>query len=409
MRPRRSALPLPRYVRRKPTRAGWAYFFNPPTWAVKAGCPVASAALGVDYAKAVERAETVLLPALDSWRSGGASDALPAAARPGSLDWLFALYRADRRFARLDDKTKRTHELGFRLVGGYALKDGRRLGQASLSAVTSAIADLVYEALVIVRKTDDSGATVERERRTTINHAMKSCRRAWNVAARANPDKVPAANPFARMGLQDASKATPTATLAELAAFRVQARAMGLSSLATAALVGWEFLQREEDIFGSFDAGHYRPKERPDAVHVLHAKTHEEAWVPLFDAAGAALYPELMAELDAIKRERIGGLMLRRDWGERLPWPTDKGDLTLMRHKAKAIVRAAGLRDELSFTSFRHGGFTEAADSDLTDAEIRAQGRHKSARVLPRYAKRTMSQVAAGARKRRTKRGDDRP
>jgi len=35
---------------------------------------------------------------------------------------------------------------------------------------------------------------------------------------------------------------------------------------------------------------------------------------------------ELMAELDAIKRERIGGLMLARDWGDRRPWrPT--GDL----------------------------------------------------------------------------------
>jgi hypothetical protein len=30
------------------------------------------------------------------------------------------------------------------------------------------------------------------------------------------------------------------------------------------------------------------------------------------------------------------------------------------------IIRAAEIRDELSFTSFRHGGFTEAADSDLT-------------------------------------------
>ena len=116
-----------------------------------------------------------------------------------------------------------------------------------------------------------------------------------------------------------------------------------------------------------------------------------------------------MAELDAIKRERIGGLMLCRDWGDRGPWPTEKGDLTLMRHKVKAVIRAANLRDELSFTSFRHGGFTEAADADLTDAEIRARGRHKSARVLPRYAKRTMRQVAAGAQKRRatrTKRED---
>jgi len=116
----------------------------------------------------------------------------------------------------------------------------------------------------------------------------------------------------------------------------------------------------------------------------------------------------LMAELDAIKRERIGGLMLRRDWGTRAPWPTwptpEEIDLTHMSRKVKEIIRAADLRDESTFTSFRHGGFTEAADSDLSDAEMRAAGRHKSAKVLPRYAKRTMKQVAEGARKRRATR-----
>ena len=40
--------------------------------------------------------------------------------------------------------------------------------------------------------------------------------------------------------------------------------------------------------------------------------------MPLFDDAGVPLYPELMAELDALKRDRIGGLMLCRDWGERV-------------------------------------------------------------------------------------------
>src|SRR5262245_29105693 len=75
-----------------------------------------------------------------------------------------------------------------------------------------------------------------------------------------------------------------------------------------------------------------------------------------------------------------------------------------MSRKTKEIIRAAGLRDELTFTSFRHGGFTEAADADLSDAEMRAQGRHRSAKVLPRYAKRTMKQVAQGARKRRAAR-----
>jgi hypothetical protein len=68
-----------------------------------------------------------------------------------------------------------------------------------------------------------------------------------------------------------------------------------------------------------------------------------------------------------------------------------------MARKTKEIIRAAGLRHELTFTYFRHGGFTEAADSDLSDAETRA-GRHKSVKMLPRYAKRTMKQVAAGER-----------
>jgi hypothetical protein len=55
--------------------------------------------------------------------------------------------------------------------------------------------------LLVVRETDADGKEVERERRTTVNHAMKSCRRAWNIASRRNPGKLPDINPFARMGL----------------------------------------------------------------------------------------------------------------------------------------------------------------------------------------------------------------
>ena len=53
---RRCALPLPRYVLRKHTKTGWAYYFNVPLWARKAGCPIRNEALGVDYQVAVERA-----------------------------------------------------------------------------------------------------------------------------------------------------------------------------------------------------------------------------------------------------------------------------------------------------------------------------------------------------------------
>ena len=146
-------------------------------------------------------------------------------------------------------------------------------------------------------------------------------------------------------------------------------------------------------------------------MRVLHPKNKEENWVPLFDDAGIPLYPELMTELDAIKRDRIGGLMLVRDWGDRRQWATwprpDEPDLTHMSRKVKEVIRAAGLREKLTFTSFRHGGFTEAGDAELTDTQIRAQGRHTSSKVLPKYVKRTMRQVADGAKKRRAVRTKD--
>ena len=72
-----------------------------------------------------------------------------------------------------------------------------------------------------------------------------------------------------------------------------------------------------------------------------------------------------MKELDALKRHRIGGLMIRRDWGDCGPWPTwpQPGliDLTHMSRKVKKVIRAAGLRDELTFTSFRHGDLPKPA------------------------------------------------
>jgi hypothetical protein len=404
---RRSALPLPRYVERKSLKGGgWGYFFHVPSWARKASCPLQNEALGADYQSAVARAETVLLPAFDAWRTGRVSEAPTlAVATVGTLDWMFAEYRSDRRYTKLDAKTRRNHENGFKLVGGHVLKDGRRLGQVRVTAITTAVTDALYEKLLVLT---DSAGNLIRERRTTVNHAMKSCRRAWNIVARRHPGKLPLVNPFAQMGLRSSDRETPTATFEELRVFRAKAVELGLPSLATAALIGWEWLQRETDIFATFDVSHYRPKERPYMVRVVDEKTKNESWIPLIDDNGAPLYPELMQELDAIKRDRIGGLMLCRDWGHRGPWPTwpkpDEPDFTHLSRKVKEVIRAAGLRDELSFTSFRHGGFTEGGDAELTDREMLAQGRHTTVKVLPKYTKRTTRQIMNGAKKRRASR-----
>src|SRR6201999_2830116 len=121
-----------------------------------------------------------------------------------------------------------------------------------LVVIDTALIDDLYEKLLVLEVKGTEGNVVERDRRTTVNHAMKSCRRAWNVAGRRNPGKLPQVNPFAKMGLRSSDRETPTATYNDLAAFRGKAVELGLSSLATAVLIGWEWLQREIDIFPTF-------------------------------------------------------------------------------------------------------------------------------------------------------------
>jgi hypothetical protein len=419
----RSVLPLPRYTRRKRLASGkLAYFFEPPTSAKRAGCPVAAEALGEDYAAAVCRAEQVLLKAYDSWRTGGLSDLVPGAPAIGSFDWLAQVFRQHRAWSEIDRKTRRLYDQGLSLVANHVLKDGIRVGSKKIADFSRGFADAVYAKLLVVEERDADGSVVLRERRRFANAAMTACRRAWFVGQRAEEKIVPQINPFSKMGLKrrkpgEAPRETATATWEELTTFRAKAVELGFRSIATAALATWEWLQREEHLFGAFRLSHYRPPERPNAVHVVHPKNGEEAWWPLFDETQAQsekfpLFPELMAELDAIRSDAgvpFDILLFRRDHKHRrgeaqLPWITPRGDLDYFRGVVKEIIRAAGLRDELSFTSFRHGGFTEGADADMTDAELRAAGRHRSARQLPTYAKRTRRQLISVALKRRIER-----
>ena len=60
---------------------------------------------------------------------------------------MFAEYRADRRYTKLDPKSKRNHKVGFKLVGCYVRKDGKRLGEKRLTAIDTALTDDLYEKL----------------------------------------------------------------------------------------------------------------------------------------------------------------------------------------------------------------------------------------------------------------------
>jgi hypothetical protein len=432
----------PAYTRRKPLADGkWGYYFEPPSWARaptgdddRGPCPVGSEELGSDYDTAVQRVERVLLPLFHSWRTRGAIDMRPAGPLHGTLDWLFSAYRRTGKFSDLDHRTRSLHEAGFKLVDNFLLRDGRRLGAVKIAAIDSGVVDRVYEKLLPFRDQDGnpipllddrgkplcdpSGQPLFRERRTTVNHAMKSCRRAWNVAQRLHKTIVPSVNPFEKMGLKAAGGSVAEATYEELAAAEIEAEAQGLFSLAAAFRLTWEWLQREEHIFTAFRLDHYRPKDHPDEVLVVHPKSGDEVWIPLFDVRDGkriALFPELMARMDALKRDRVSsGLFFMRDWidrraGRPLPWAGNRGDINLVGKKTKAILRGAGLRPELSFTSFRHGGFTELGDAELTDAQIRALSRQKTAKVVGGYVKRTQRQIIEGTHRRRAMRPADKP
>ena len=202
-------------------------------------------------------------------------------------------------------------------------------------------------------------------------------RGAWGVAYRGHPSKVPAQNPFAKMGLSYKPQITRAATLDELTAFVAKADEMGHRSIGTAALISFYWLQREEDIFMRLAWTHYRPSEAPTTVRIFHNKTGESVDVPLYDQDGTALWPDLARRLDSAPR--LGTLLVMRDQPDRkrkvhLPWATSASNP--VRHVQRIVTQireAAHLSSDITFTSFRHGGHTDAANAGLTDAQIRAR------------------------------------
>lgn len=86
------------------------------------------------------------------------------------------------------------------LFANHKLKDGTRAGSKQISDFTKGFVDAVYAKLLVVEDKDADGNVVGRERRRFANAAMVACRRAWFVGQRAEEKRVPAINPFSRMG-----------------------------------------------------------------------------------------------------------------------------------------------------------------------------------------------------------------
>lgn len=422
MKTRRKPAGWPRYMLSKRLAGGrTAYYWNPPSWAAKGGCPLHGEALGTDYAEAKKRCDEVLNPQLDAWRTKGETGVLaPGEAKltPGTFDWLISVYKASPQYKEKAARTRSSYDNAAALAADYILKNGKRFGSLPLKSITPGAADQLFAKLKVVSEPvldqnknpvmspDGKPLMKERERTRTAILTMTVCRRAWFIARRAKPALVPMDNPFSKMGLKYKAKSTKPVGYESLMRFVEVCDKAGDESVGIAAMIAFFWLQREIDILSRLSWTHYRPADALDVVRIWHHKTGEQVDLPLYDEDGTALWPELMERLDSATRR--GTLIVMRDKPDRrtktfLPWKED-----YFRHIVADHRKAAGLDPEEKFMGLRHGGNTEGADADLTDAQLRALSGHKTADMTILYAKRTMKQRQQGARKRleaRTKRG----
>ncbi|MCG8357630.1 MAG: hypothetical protein MI920_18860 [Kiloniellales bacterium] len=379
---------LPRHVTPKPLKSGrTGYYFTTPPWARKRpNCPVQSEALPSDPAEMLARAK-FLNEMLDAFRTGNDE----GAALPGSVAWLERWFLKHRKVTRLSDKTQNDYARWFKLITDLPIEEedaesGRpvkTIGQFQIRAIDYEIADMIYESLQWVG---------ERRRLRTANAAMAVARLAWRYAIRAGYADV---NPFKKMDLDHPKSGTVPATRAQLERFITAADALGLPAVGTAALITFELIQREVDVLGRLSWSDVKP----DRIKIVHHKTHKEVWLPLHDEDGE-LFPGLAARLE--RTPRRGALVIMRDRasgrkGAKVHLPYDEH---LFRKHVRLAREHAGLPDSFTFLSCRHGGMTEAGDSEMTDQELSAfSGRSRA--TLKVYTHKTEAQKLNALRKRR--------
>ena len=238
--PRRKPIGWPKLMVARRLKSGaTAYYWVPPTWAVKAGCKMRSEALGTDYAEAKRRCDEVLNPHFDAWRLRDETPPADERTVAGTFDWMTAVAKSSPKWPKRP-ATVKSYDAALRLVSAYVLKDGRKFGALS--------------------------------------------------------------NPFEKMSLSYTAKRTRPVSYNELMRFVEAADAMGEGSIGTPAMIAFFWLQRQHDILARLTWSHYRPADAPDRVKIFHHKTGELVDIPLYDEDGTVLWPDIMYRLDAAPR-----------------------------------------------------------------------------------------------------------
>jgi hypothetical protein len=376
-------------MRRKLLKGGVsAWFFEPPTWAREAECPVKCEPLGTDFEAAATRVEGLLYPQFRAWCVGRKiPDDFRVDPRHGTLAWLNETYFRSRAFEKVADRTKPTYRKMLSGIERLKIKGGGTLGEMPVARITPRLADAAYDKIL-------KGPKGKRYR--TANYTADIARRAWDVVQRLYLDTVPEKNPFKGIVRERRTMAKKHATLAEVQSLADALERNAHPALAVAALICFWWLQRPENVLG----GHitwkdYRPADHPGHVRIFHHKTDEPVWLPLSDEAGP-FYPDLEARIARLRRLGTPMVLNENERG------SDRGySLSYARRRVREARRSAGLPEHITLDACRHGGLTALGDAGATAFEIRAMSAHKTLSSVQGYVKPTDTQMLSGSRKRR--------
>lgn len=387
---------LPRYVIPKRLKSGLlAFYFNVPTRYREVGCEVPNEALGTNFAKMQQRAET-LNGLVDEWSDGrkGIEVVGERAPKIGSIDWLFREYKRSKAYLeKVGPNSRGGYEKVMRMVVETRTKSGDRVGSKSIKSVTPRGADKLYDKFTIGEK----GLRLRQAEKAVV-----LCRKAWRVVHRLYPDEFDKAIPNPWPGVT--MKTRIIATKADVTRDQAYTFAHGCIEhgeveVAAAAVICFEWLQRPENVIaGHIKWSDYRASSAPSVVRILHHKTGAIVLHPLEEATPKGtvrFYEEAEEVLAKLPRRGLPMILREISPGKSKPFAQSS-----VQHIVQRMRKKLNLPAHFTLDACRHGGMTELEEAELTDGQGRALSAHRTQQSYERYAKRNLKRALSATRKR---------
>ena len=367
---------LPKHLRSKTLTAGQtSYYYEVPTKARKAGCPITSQPLGIELGPAIIKAER-LNADFDAWKRG--EDA--TGPKPLTFAWVSRRYQLSVEFQKLRQSTQHQYLQKLDIIEkGWGKAPA--LGDYLVSTIRPKQAKGYY------RKLQEPKVNDEPPRLQQANQVIRVCRLLWEYAR--SEEWAIGGNPFKAFRLDGVEVEVRIWSRGEVEQFIATADEYGYQSVGTAAQLAFKLCQRKGDVlrlrWSAYDG---------KSIEIRQRKTGAFVKLPLVPNLS-----HLKARLDGTPRQGPFIIMQDRLDPKKRVYLT-YGSSTFDKH-FQIVRKLAELSSDLWFMRLRHSGATELGDAGATDAEIMSITGHKTRAMLEKYTIPTAEQAASATAKRR--------